>query len=622
MSIGWGTILYGFAAGACAGIGFIFLLIGARRRHFDPLMVSFGGFAVVAAGSTLVTVRLHRASSVDDYNELFTLFEFANLFMIVALFILVAVWTAAIPRWLTFTWTIATTLIGILLVSGDGLLAGEIGQLRTVTLAGEEFVVHVSASSTWRPMLDAYLVGCLALFVVALFRGYRAGHRANATVVSGALIVSLTLGAWDSLVDAARVDTPYLAPFGALIATLGGAAYLAERTVRVDQRLTDQTTWLEELVAERSAALMESNRRLQGELERQQRSASDVALLAEQFEASNALVRSSSTDVDASLATLLDLLTTVVPAAHVELLLDDEQQGNTSSASTWSSSGSSHVAEAAPDLTEPIRVEGRHVGELRAWTSTESSPDRGDRQYLGLAAEHLSGLFHRLELVRGLTDSAVEQERHRIAMDLHDSVTQRMYSVSFLADALVHLADDDPSAVAEPARRVRELVLSSLAELRTLLFELQPETFDETGLDTLVTQLADNAAPTGRPVVTVEAQPAPHLPAEIKVGLYRIAQEALSNACRHSGADQVRVILSERDGVTSLIVSDDGDGFTVDDAAAGHGLANLRSRATTIGVDLDIWSTAGAGTTVEARWLDRPPTAGLTAQLTARAEHA
>ena len=182
MSIGWGTILYGFAAGACAGIAFILLLIGAGRRRFDPLMVSFGAFALVAAGSALVTVRLHSASSVDDYNELFTLFGFANLITIVALFVLVAVWTAAVPRWAMFTWAFATALIGAqLVIVDDGLLTGEIDRLRTVTLVGEDFVVHVSTSTEWRPILDVYLIGSLALVGIALYRGYRADHRANAT---------------------------------------------------------------------------------------------------------------------------------------------------------------------------------------------------------------------------------------------------------------------------------------------------------------------------------------------------------------------------------------------------------------------------------------------------------
>lgn len=608
MSMGLGTVFYGFAAGACAGIGFMLLLTGVRRHGFDWLMVSFGAFALASAGSTLATVRLHQATSVADYNEAFTWFGYANLITLVALFILVAVWTTSVPRWAMFTWAFATVLIGALLnASGDGLLTGEIYQLRTVTLAGQGFVVHVSRASAWRPVLDVYLISSLILIVLALFRGYRAGHRANATVVSGALMVSLALGGWDSLVDAGQVDTAYLAPFGGLIATLGGAAYLAERTVRVDQRLKDQTALLEELVTDRSAALTESNRRLQDELEQQRRSAVDVALLAKALERSNALVRSSSTDVEASITALLDLLMTILPAAQVELLLDNETWGATESGSSWTSSGSPlGVADSAPDRIEPIRIEGKHVGELRAWTLPEANPGRGDPEYLTLAAEHLSGLFHRLELIRSLTNSAVDEERRRIAMDLHDSVTQRMYSVSFLADALVHLAEDDPGAVAETATRVRESVLSSLAELRTLLFELRPQALDELKLETLIAQLVDNASPTGHPAVTADVGSTSTLPIDVKVGMYRIAQEAVSNACRHSGAAQVSVTLSEREGVTALVVRDDGDGFNVDDGAAGHGLVNLQSRATLLGVDLDICSTPGAGTTLEARWIDRP----------------
>ena len=90
----------------------------------------------------------------------------------------------------------------------------------------------------------------------------------------------------------------------------------------------------------------------------------------------------------------------------------------------------------------------------------------------------------------------------------------------------------------------------------------------------------------------------------MKIGLFRIAQEALSNACRHSNGEQVHVSLSDHDGVTTLEVRDDGIGFLVDDVVTGHGLGNLRSRAADIGVELQISSTPGVGTIVEARWAD------------------
>ena len=129
--------------------------------------------------------------------------------------------------------------------------------------------------------------------------------------------------------------------------------------------------------------------------------------------------------------------------------------GDPISRQVWSShEHADESTRSTPDLTEPIRIEMRTIGELRAWAVAGSDPAFADPEYLTLVAEHLAGLFHRLELVRGATATAVEDERRRIAMDVHDSVTQRMYSVSFLADALVHLAGDDPSAAhrRRPAR--------------------------------------------------------------------------------------------------------------------------------------------------------------------------
>lgn len=608
---GWGTFFYGLVAGVCLAIALIFILIGARRRRIDPLMLSFAAFAVVSAISAISITELHRASSIADYADAFGRFGFIAFLGAISLVGLVAVWTAAIPRPALVVWGVASAVIGVLQVSlTDGLLTGPITELRTVTFLGEAFVVHVSSDNPWRPLLDAYLIATLGLIVFALVRGYRSGRRETAAVVSGALFANLIFGLWDSAVDAGRVDTPYLAPIGSLIALLGGAAYLAERTVRLEERLERQSAGLEELVAERTTDLGESNRLLGIEIKAQRDAAESLSLLTNEFEASNRIVEVDSAAIAASLQSLVGHLATTAPIVCVELqlhevLLDGQDP-------TTFTSGEAVPGDTAPDHSEPLRVGTRTIGELRAWHSTTELHDRVETEYLSLAAEHLSGLFHRLELVRHIAISAVEDERQRIARDLHDSVTQRMYSVSFLADALVHHAEaDDAVNTSETAGRVRELVISSLAELRSLLFELQPSAFDETPLPSLLEQLGEHAAATSTLRIDVEAQLASRLPPEVKAGLYRITQEALSNACRHSGGEVVRVTLAEADGVASLVIEDDGDGFDRSSESTGRGLANLRGRASQVGADLDITSTPGVGTVVEARWARQPSASEL-----------
>ncbi len=606
MTIGWGTISYGFVSGASAAIAIVFLLIGGRRRHVDPLMVSFGLFALSSSAAAAATIRLHRSPTVVDYTNAFKVFGLAGYLSLIAIVIVIAVWTGAVPRWAMTIWAVATVAIGMLQVwLPNGLLAGDIDELRGVELFGEQFVVHVAAGSAWRPALDVYLLATLGLVIVALARGYRRGHRTNAMIVSLGFVVGLAFSTWDTFVDFGRVNTSYLAPFGLLISLVGGAIYLTERSVRTDRRLEEQTIRLEEIVIERTTALRESNRELEDQLARQRRSARDLALLARGFEASNATVDLDPATVSTSLHQLLGQLGAILPAATVELRIDGDRSAEVlPQSSVWQASGAPDDAArdgGTTDLSAPIEVGPRRIGELVARSVRAPSPSSGESNYLELTAKHLAGLIQRLELVERVAESAVEDERQRIAMDLHDSVTQRMYSVSFLADAAAHLAEEDPTNVVQPVRRVRELVLSSLAELRALLFELRPAAFEREDLAGLIGQLADTAPSMSGQVIEAQVGLVPPMDADVKVGMYRMAQEALSNACRHSGAGEVLVTLGHDDGVTTMAISDDGIGFNPADVNEGSGLGNLCSRAAKIGADLDVASRPGSGTIIEVR---------------------
>ena len=190
-------------------------------------------------------------------------------------------------------------------------------------------------------------------------------------------------------------------------------------------------------------------------------------------------------------------------------------------------------------------------------------------------------------------------------MELHDSVTQRMYSVAFLAAAAVHQAslggpDDGTDEMPQLLRRIRELILSSLAELRVLLLELRPHSLVETEMPVLLEQLADNFAGGCDADIVITASRTPDMTITAKSALYRICQEALSNACRHSDADEITIRIADDDGVV-LTISDDGIGFDPQSVTRGAGLDNLRARADAIDAAFDITSRPGEGTTIEVR---------------------
>ncbi len=599
MMVGWGTIAYGVTAGVFFGVALVFFLFGARRRGIDPLMWSFGSFALVSAISTVVTVRLHQSSTVDEYSTWFKVFGFVNLAGVVAIVMLVAAWTRQWSRRGALAFGLATVVIGVLsAVLPNGLLAGDIEGLRAVTLFGEPFVVHEATTSPWRPVLDVYLVTLFVFVVIAIVRGFRR-RRSYTAVVAGAVLVSSAVNFYDSLVDLGTVETPYMAPFGMVATVLAGAAFLADRSARTDERLLDQTVRLEETVIERTAALIDANRRLEDQLARQRRSTRSLASLTEEFGQANAMVDPTPTTIEASLRALLEQLGTILPAASIELRLNEQHFDDLLPRSlSWQQSGPPPDTTEDTAVSEPIAIGATAIGELIARPITEHNFTADEVRYLALTAEHLAGLIHRLELVAMVADTAIETERQRIAMDLHDSVTQRMYSVSFLADAAAHQARLDPTDLAESVDRIRELVLSSLADLRALLVELSPQAFAENALPALLAQLVESLSSAYEADIIIDAEAVPPMPTSIKTALYRITQETLSNACRHSHADHITVSLTHLDHTTTLVIHDNGTGFDPTVMTNGSGMHNIRTRAQHINADLDIASKPAIGTTI------------------------
>ena len=202
--------------------------------------------------------------------------------------------------------------------------------------------------------------------------------------------------------------------------------------------------------------------------------------------------------------------------------------------------------------------------------------------------------------------AAALEERQRIARELHDAVTQTLFSTSLIADVLPRIWDRDPELGRLRLEEVRRLTRGALGEMRALLLELRPGALTELPLTDLLRQLAEAIA--GRSllevVVTVEGEPRDSLPSEVQVALYRIAQEALNNVAWHAQAKRAGVCLAyQPGGGIALRIEDDGQGFNATDIPPGHlGVGIMRERAQSIGARLDVASTPGQGTRVEVEW--------------------
>ncbi len=224
-------------------------------------------------------------------------------------------------------------------------------------------------------------------------------------------------------------------------------------------------------------------------------------------------------------------------------------------------------------------------------------PERGR----GETAEVIStfnAMLDRLEHERASSSArallAQEDERRRIAQELHDEVGQSMTAVLL---GLKRAADDADEPLRGELQQAQEITRESLDEVRRLVRRLRPGVLEDLGLVSALTSLTTEfAAHTGLRVVRRFDTGLPELDQETELVLYRVAQEALTNAARHADAGRVEVSLSPGDGVIVLSVTDDGRGAGV--AREGAGIRGMRERALLIGAALDVTSRPATGTHV------------------------
>ena len=204
------------------------------------------------------------------------------------------------------------------------------------------------------------------------------------------------------------------------------------------------------------------------------------------------------------------------------------------------------------------------------------------------------------DLRRQAGELASSQERAHLARELHDSVTQALFSMTLVTRTTELLVDRDPAQAKEKLGSLRDLQREALAEMRALIFELRPGNIEQDGLlAALKTHSAGLQGRIGLPIV-VTSDLADRLPLGIEEVLYRISQEALHNVVKHAAARQVTVSIDRPSSGVRLRIVDDGKGFEAGSVPDGHlGLAGMRARAAKIGASFEVTSRARVGTTIE-----------------------
>ncbi|MBL1106399.1 GAF domain-containing sensor histidine kinase [Streptomyces sp. 5-8] len=268
--------------------------------------------------------------------------------------------------------------------------------------------------------------------------------------------------------------------------------------------------------------------------------------------------------------------------------------------------------DAHPDLVDflglPIKDGEEVLGALFLANKRCPKPEgscgftQEDEGLLAILAQHAAIALTNARLYERSRELTIAEERSRLAQELHDAVSQKLFSLRLTAQAAAALVDRDPARAKGELHQVASLAAEAADELRAAVVELRPAALDEDGLIATLrtqTQVLDRAH-TAR--VTFTSNGFRALPASQEEALLRVAQEALHNALRHSGAAHVDVSVERRGGGAVLRVTDDGDGFdpTAVRRAGRHlGLVSMRDRAGGVGGALTVESAPGKGTTIE-----------------------
>jgi signal transduction histidine kinase len=219
-----------------------------------------------------------------------------------------------------------------------------------------------------------------------------------------------------------------------------------------------------------------------------------------------------------------------------------------------------------------------------------------DEELLTLFAAHAAIALTNARLFERTREVSVLQERARLARELHDAVSQRLFSIRAHARAAELLIVKDPSRASGELAAIGQLGAQAHAELRAVIDGLAPPELD--GLADSLRRYALLAGRAHGVEVRLSASALPDLEPRVQAAAYRVGQEALHNALRHSGAKEISVTLSRTARRVILEISDDGTGFDPELASGGLGLASMRERAAAVGGTLRITSAPGAGTRV------------------------
>jgi len=261
------------------------------------------------------------------------------------------------------------------------------------------------------------------------------------------------------------------------------------------------------------------------------------------------------------------------------------------------------LGDTRSELAVPIQIGDRMLGVLDIESDRINAFDELDLFTTQTLADQLAIAIENARLYEHAQELATVEERQRLARDLHDAVTQTLFSASLIAEVLPRLWEKNPEEGKKRLEELRRSTRGALAEMRMLLLELRPAALTEANLSELLKQMTDAAiGKLGIPFnLSVEGQGT--LPTDVQITFYRVAQEALNNIQKHASANEVEITLRYQPESVTLIISDNGIGFDPNSVSAEHlGLSIMCERAEAIGTECKVESEIGQGTRITVMW--------------------
>jgi signal transduction histidine kinase len=260
-------------------------------------------------------------------------------------------------------------------------------------------------------------------------------------------------------------------------------------------------------------------------------------------------------------------------------------------------------------LGVPIRAANRQLGQIYLTDKIDASEfTADDEKIIQMLAAYAAAAIQNARLHENTHRLAVLEERERIGMDLHDGIIQYIYGVGLSLESALHSFEEDPNDAKARVQHSIESLNQAIRDLRAYILDLRPRQMGTegllSGLNRLITEFRANT------LAKVQISGTDHdlngLPQAHSMVLFHICQEALANIAKHAKAKQVEISLWSTDERVLMEIHDNGKGFEMEKMSVtiGHGLANMQTRARSVGGDVDISSVISEGTTVLA-WVPR-----------------